>query len=90
MITQKLILRLLLLSVLLPVALSVVLATGHLLRSMDDILWGTILLRIGLAFGVIWFITLVALLLTLAARVVGESDLGEEVPPDLPNDKNEQ
>ena len=57
---------------------------------MDDILWGTILLRIGLAVGVIWFITLVALLLTLAARVISQSDLGEEVPPNLPNDKNEQ
>ena len=57
---------------------------------MGDILWGTILLRIGLAVGIIWFITLVALLLTLAARVIGQSDLGEEVPPNLPNDKNEQ
>ena len=53
-ITQKLVLRLLLLAVLLPVALSVVLGTGHLLRSMDDLVWGNVLLRVALLGGLAW------------------------------------
>ena len=87
MITQKLIIRLLLLSVVLSVALSVLVATGHLLRSMDDMLWGAILLRTALAVGIVWFITLLSLLLAVAVRVIGTGDLGEATPPDVPNEK---
>ena len=89
-ITQKLVVRLLLLAVLLPVALSVVMATGHLLRSMEDMLWGNILLRIALAGGIVWLITLVLLLLALAVRVVSPSDLGEDSRSAQPMDKKEQ
>ncbi len=89
MITQKLVLRLLFLAVLLPVALSVVMATGHLLRSMEDVLWGTILLRIALSGGIVWLITLVLLLLALAGRVAGsaDADIEEDSPPPKPMDR---
>ena len=87
MITQKLIIRLLLLSVVLSVALSVLVATGHLLRSMDDLLWGAILLRTALAVGIVWLITLLSLLLAVAVRVVGTGDLSEATPTDVPNEK---
>ena len=90
MITQKLIIRLLLLSVVLSVALSVLVATGHLLRSMDDLLWGAILLRTALAVGIVWFITLLSLLLAVAVRVVGTGDLSEATPPDVPNEKTRE
>ena len=85
MITQKLIIRLLLLSVVLSVALSVLVAPGHLLRSMEDLLWGAILLRTALAVGIVWFITLLSLLLAVAVRVVVTGDLGLATPTDVPN-----
>ena len=91
-ITQKLVLRLLLLAVLLPVALSVVLGTGHLLRSMDDLVWGNVLLRVALLGGLAWLVTLVLLLFAVAARAVGPScgpDIEEDFPPVKPMDKRE-
>ena len=91
-ITQKLVLRLLLLAVLLPVALSVVLGTGHLLRSMNDIVWGNVLLRVALLGGLAWLVTLVLLLFALAARAAGstrDSDMEEDFPPVKPMDKRE-
>ena len=92
MITQKLVLRLLLLAVLLPVALSVVLGTGHLLRSMNDIVWGNVLLRVALLGGLAWLVTLVLLLFALAARTAGstpDSDMEEDLPFVKPMDKRE-
>ena len=92
MITQKLVLRLLLLAVLLPVALSVVLGTGHLLRSMNDIVWGDVLLRVALLGGLAWLVTLVLLLFALAARAAGStpgSDMEEDLPSVKPMDKRE-
>tara|TARA_Y100001934_G_scaffold1410_1_gene2156 strand:+ start:1075 stop:1419 length:345 start_codon:yes stop_codon:yes gene_type:complete len=91
-ITQKLIFRLLLLAVLLPVALSVVLGTGHLLRSMDDLLWGNVLLRLALLGGIAWLVTLVLLLFALAARAACPSarpDIEEDFPTTQPMDKRE-
>ena len=91
-ITQKLVLRLLLLAVLLPVALSVVLATGHLLRSMDDLVWGNVLLRVALLGGLAWLVTLVLLLFALAARAADPSrgpDIEEDFSPVKPMDKRE-
>ena len=91
-ITQKLVLRLLFLAVLLPVALSVVMATGHLLRSMDDVLWGNILLRVALSGGIVWLITLILLLFALAVRVVGPTGprvIEEDSPSSQPMDKKE-
>ena len=90
MITQKLVIRLLLLAVLLPVALSVVMATGHLLRSMEDVLWGNILLRIALSGGIVWLITLVLLLFALAVRVASPLGLEEDSQPAQPMDKKEE
>ena len=90
MITQKLVIRLLLLAVLLPVAVSVVMATGHLLRSMEDVLWGNILLRIALSGGIVWLITLVLLLFALAVRVASPPGLEEDSPPAQPMDKKEE
>ena len=92
MITQKLVLRLLLLAVLLPVALSVVLGTGHLLRSMNDMVWGNVLLRVALLGGLAWLVTLVLLLFALAARATGPArgpDMEEDFPPVKPMDKRE-
>ena len=91
-ITQKLVLRLLLLAVLLPVALSVVLGTGHLLRSMNDMVWGNVLLRVALLGGLAWLVTLVLLLFALAARASGPArgpDMEEDFPPVKPMDKRE-
>ena len=92
MITQKLVFRLLLLAVLLPVALSVVLGTGHLLRSMGDLLWGTVLFRLALLGAIAWLVTLVLLLFALAARAVcsmRSPDIEEDSPPAQPMDKRE-
>ena len=50
-------------------------------------LWGAILLRTALAVGIVWFITLLSLLLAVAVRVIGTGDLGEATPPDMPNEK---
>ena len=90
MITQKLVIRLLLLAILLPVALSVVMATGHLLRSREDVLWGNILLRIALSGGIVWLITLVLLLFALAVRVASPPGLEEDSQPAQPMDKKEE
>ena len=88
--TQKLVVRLLLLAILLPIAMSVVLATGHLLRSMDDILWGNILLRVALAGGIVWLIVLILLLLALTVRVISQPNLREDNQPIRPNKKEEE
>ena len=76
----------------LPVALSVVLGTGHLLRSMDDLVWGNVLLRVALLGGLAWLVTLVLLLFAVAARAVGPScgpGIEEDFPPGKPMDKVE-
>jgi len=88
--TQKLVVRLLLLAILLPIAMSVVLATGHLLRSMDDILWGNILLRVALAGGIVWLIVLILLLLALTVRVISQPNLREDNQPIRPNKKEDE
>ena len=92
MITQKLIFRLFLLAVLLPVALSVVLGTGHLLRSMGDLLWGIVLFRLALLGAIAWLVTLVLLLFALAARAVCSTrgpDIEEDSSPGQPMDKRD-
>ena len=92
MITQKLVFRLLLLAVLLPVALSVVLGTGHLLRSMNDMIWGNVLLRVALLGGLAWLVTLILLLFALAVRAIGpprSSDMEEDFTSAKPMHKKE-
>ena len=77
-ISNKLVVCLLIFALVLPVALCVLLAAAHLLHAMGDPLWSSILLRAALVGGLVWAVTLVSLLLALAAHMVGQSDSSDD------------
>ncbi|NIP85662.1 MAG: hypothetical protein GTO03_08905 [Planctomycetales bacterium] len=81
MISPKLLSRLLLLAVLLPLVLSVSWGVSQLLAAMQDAAWAAILQRIGLLTGVAWGVVLIGLVLALAIRA-----LTEDARSDPPHD----
>lgn len=66
----------------LPIVLCVTLGVSTLLSSMGDAAGGGVLARIALAFGLIWAIDLISLVLTLSLRALNETSNDEE-PTDL-------
>ncbi len=68
MISDRVVLSLLAIAILLPVALCVVLGVAALLAQMGDAAGGAVLYRIALAGGIVWIIDLILLVLALAIR----------------------
>ena len=64
-------------AVLLPGAIVVLSAIGHLLKAMGDHLAGGVLDRLALAGVVGWILVLLALLLAIAGRHAGADDVEE-------------
>ncbi|MGH7136623.1 MAG: hypothetical protein ACREHD_12850 [Pirellulales bacterium] len=67
---------------LLPVAISVVLATGFLFASLQDLVAARILNGIALGLGLLWVIDLIALVVLLGFDAAARSDAGGEVESD--------
>jgi len=67
-VTQKFILRLLIVAIFLPIALSVGWGVSELLGAMSDDTAARVVQRIALAGAVIWVIVLIILVLTLAVK----------------------
>lgn len=62
----------------LPIAISVILALGSLLEAMHDAAGGAVLRYVALAFGAAWAVLLICLILLLALNSVGGSDEKQE------------
>jgi uncharacterized membrane protein len=69
-------------AVLLPVAISVVGATGFLFASLQDALLARVLYGVALAIGLLWIIDLIALVLLLGFDAAARLDAGEAGEPD--------
>jgi hypothetical protein len=65
-VSNRIVLSLLVVAILLPIALCVVFGVGSLLAQMGDAAGATVLYRIALAGGILWAVDLISLLLTLA------------------------
>ena len=63
-------------AVALPVAVCVVLAVSALLGAMNDTAGGRVLIYVGWAFGVIWVIDLICLVVALALNSLADGDDG--------------
>lgn len=61
---------------LLPVAISVVLATGFLFASLEDAVAARILNGVALGLGLLWVVDLIALVLLLGFDAAARSDTG--------------
>ncbi len=77
MIFNRILVRLLIAALVLPVAICVFMASAHLLQAMGDAMWAYILQRVAVVAGVIWAVDLVSLLLAVAIYMIvnmGRSD----------------
>lgn len=70
-IARQVILTLIVTTVLLPIAMSVLLGMAALLAGMGDAVGGGVFQRVALAVGVLWVINLIALVLAQAINGVG-------------------
>ena len=70
MIFNRILVRLLIAALVLPVAICVLIAAAHLLQAMGDAMWAYILQRAAMVGGLLWAVDLVSLLLALAAQRV--------------------
>jgi hypothetical protein len=76
-IPRRIVTALVIASLVLPIAICVLLATGRLLAAMSDAAGAAVLDRLGLAAGILWVVGLIGLLIVLAIQSLGPP--GEDV-----------
>ena len=79
--SQRALVALIAVAIVLPIAVCVILALGELLEAMGDSDGGVVLGRVALAAGVLWVVDLICLLLALGVN----SLIDPPGPPDEPH-----